>query len=296
MNRREFTRKSALASVLLCAMPLPGIASPGSSRAIRKGIMWATIGVGETVAAKFEAVKEAGFEGVEVMSHMDRDEVLAAAGRTGLKIPSVCNALHWEYPLSHPDPAVREKGVDALVHSLEDAAAFGADTVLLVPGRVSAEVTYDQCWERSVPAIRKALPVAERLRVNIAIENVWNNFLLSPLEAARYVDQFGSPFVRFYLDCGNILLYGWPEQWIRILGSRIAKVHIKEFSMHLANTEGRGAGFRAPLLEGDVNWPGVMKALDEIGYTGWAITEQSGGDTPEGLADLVSRLEKILKS
>ncbi len=296
MNRREFTRKSLMTAAMVSSFPVYSAINPDKSRNIKKGIMWGTIGVGDTIAEKFQAVKEAGFDGVEVMSHMNRDEVLAAAGRTGLEIPSVCNALHWEYPLSHPDPAVREKGVDALVHSLEDAAAYGADTVLMVPGRVSADVTYDECWDRSVPAIRRALPVAGRLRVKIAIENVWNNFLLSPLEAARYVDQFNSPFISFYFDCGNIRLYGWPEQWIRILGDRIAKVHIKEYSMELANTQGRGAGFRVDLLEGDVNWPEVMKALDDTGYDDWAITEQSGGDTPEGLADLVARLTRILQS
>jgi len=285
-----------MTAAMVSSFPVYSAINPDKSRNIKKGIMWGTIGVGDTIAEKFQAVKEAGFDGVEVMSHMNRDEVLAAAGRTGLEIPSVCNALHWEYPLSHPDPAVREKGVDALVHSLEDAAAYGADTVLMVPGRVSADVTYDECWDRSVPAIRRALPVAGRLRVKIAIENVWNNFLLSPLEAARYVDQFNSPFISFYFDCGNIRLYGWPEQWIRILGDRIAKVHIKEYSMELANTQGRGAGFRVDLLEGDVNWPEVMKALDDTGYDDWAITEQSGGDTPEGLADLVARLTRILQS
>ncbi len=296
MNRREFTRKSLMTAAMVSSFPIYSAINPDKTRNIKKGIMWGTIGVGDTIAEKFEAVKEAGFDGVEVMSHMNRDEVLAAAGRTGLEIPSVCNALHWEYPLSHPDPAVREKGIDALVHSLEDAAAYGADTVLMVPGRVAEDVSYDECWDRSVPAIRKAVPVAEKLGVKIAVENVWNNFLLSPLEAARYVDQFNSPFVRFYFDCGNIRLYGWPEQWIRILGDRIAKIHIKEYSMQLANTQGRGAGFRVDLLEGDVNWPEVMKALDDTGYDDWAITEQSGGDTPEGLADLAVRLTKILQS
>jgi L-ribulose-5-phosphate 3-epimerase len=294
MKRREFTRKSVLASAMLLATPLPGIASSESSRSIRKGIMWGTIGVGETIAEKFDAVKQAGFDGVEPMSHMDRDEVLAARNRTGLKIPSVCGALHWQYPLSHPDASIRQKGVEALEHSLHDAAFWGADTVLLVPGRVSSDVSYDECWSRSVSEIRKAIPLAEKLRVSIAIENVWNNFLLSPMEAARYIDQFDSPFVSFYFDCGNIRLYGWPEQWIRILGRRITKVHIKEYSMELADSQGRGAGFRVDLLEGDVDWQAVMNSLDEIGYDDWAITEQSGGDTPEGLADLAARLDRIL--
>ena len=296
MKRREFTKKSLMTAALISSVPLTGFSSSEPIRKIKKGIMWGTIGVGETVAEKFQAAKEAGFDGVEPMSHLNREEVLAARDSTGMQIPSVCGALHWEYPLSHPDPYVREKGVEALMHTIEDASVYGADTVLLVPGRVNADVAYDECWHRSVPAIRRAIPLAEKLEVNIAIENVWNNFLLSPLEAARYVDQFRSPFVRFYFDCGNILAYGWPEQWIRILGVRIAKVHIKEYSLQKANSEGRGAGFRVDLLEGDVNWPAVMKALDEIGYGDWAITEQSGGNTPEGLADLSHRLDKILES
>lgn len=296
MNRREFTRKSLMTTALISTLPLTGLAAQKQTRNIKKGIMWGTIGVGETIAEKFTAVKQAGFDGVETNSHLDRDEVLAARDRTGLKIPSVCGALHWQYPLSHPDPSVRQQGVDALIHTIDDARAYGADTVLLVPGRVSAEVTYDECWNRSIPEIRKAIPYAEKHNVKIAIENVWNNFLLSPLEAVRYVDQFESEHVGFYFDCGNILVYGWPEQWIRILGHRTAKVHIKEFSMQKADSEGRRTGFRVDLLEGDVNWPEVMKALDDIGYSDWAITEQSGGNTPEGLKDLSDRLTKIIRS
>lgn len=296
MNRREFTGKTLLAAAALGAMPVSGFASGTGTRNIKKGIMWGTIGVGETIAEKFEAVKEAGFDGVEPMSHLNRDEVITARDRTGLIIPSVCGALHWEFPLSHPDPEIRAKGVEALEHSIRDAAVYGADTVLLVPGRVSADVSYDECWDRSTACLRKAVPLAGEMNVTIAIENVWNSFLLSPLEAVQYIDQFESPYVKFYFDCGNILAFGWPEQWIRILGHRISKIHIKEYSMQLANSQGRGAGFRVALMEGDVNWPAVMKALDDIGYDDWAIIEQSGGNTPEGLADLSYRLDKILAS
>jgi L-ribulose-5-phosphate 3-epimerase len=296
MNRREFAGKSVMATAMLASFPLSGYKGLPETEKIKKGIMWGNIGVGETILEKFAAAKAAGFDGVEPLSHLNRDEVLYSARQTGMKIPSVCGALHWEYPLSHPDPAVREKGVDALIHSLEDAQSYGADTVLLVPGRVSAEVAYDECWSRSSGEIKKVIPLAEKMKVTIAIENVWNNFLLSPLEAASYVDQFESRHAGFYFDCGNILAYGWPEQWIRILGDRIAKVHIKEYSNSLANSKGRGAGFNVDLLEGDVNWPAVMKALSDIGYKDWAIIEQRGGDTPEGLADLASRLAKILES
>ena len=258
--------------------------------------MWGSIGVGKTIMEKFQAAKDAGFDGVEVMSHLNREEVLNARTATGLEIPSVCGEMHWKYLLSDPDPAVREKGVEALRLSLQDANAYGADTVLLVPGRVTEDVTYDECWTRSVEEIKKVIPLAKELKIKIGIENVWNNFLLSPMEAATYVDQFRSVFVGFYFDCGNILNYGWPEQWIKILRNRIAKVHIKEFSKKQADSQGRSAGFKVNLLEGDINWGKVMAALDKIGYGGWTTIEQPGGDTPEGLKELASRLGKIQAS
>lgn len=297
MNRRQFTRNTLLASALVGAAPKFAAANIAPvDRTLKKGIMWGSIGVGKTILEKFQAAKAAGFDGVEVMSHLNREEVLAARAATGLAIPSVCGELHWKYPLSDPDPAVRQKGVDALIQTLQDANAYGADTILLVPGRVSEEVTYDECWTRSVEEIKKVIPLTKELKIRIGIENVWNNFLLSPMEAATYVDQFRSVFVGFYFDCGNILNYGWPEQWINILKNRIAKVHIKEFSKKLADTQGKGAGFKVNLTEGDVNWNKVMAALDKIGYAGWTTIEQPGGDTPEGLKDLCTRLGKIQAS
>lgn len=298
MNRRQFAKNTLMASALLSAATLKGFPKTTlpPKRNIRKGIMWGSNGVGKTVPEKFQSAKEAGFDGIEAMSHLDRNEVLKARNATGLIVPSVCDAMHWKFLLSDPDPKVRESGVEALKVSLEDAKAYGADTVLLVPGRVTDAVSYDECWNRSTEEIKKMVKQAEKLKVKIAIENVWNNFLLSPIEAARYVDQFKSPMVGFYFDCGNILTYGWPEQWIRILGKRIAKVHIKEYSRKIADTQGKSAGFKANLLEGDVNWPAVMKALDEIGYQSWATIEQPGGNTPEGLKDLCDRLVKILDS
>lgn len=295
MNRRQFAKNTLMASALISASSIPGfsniIAPP--TRSLKKGIMWGSIGVGQSILEKFQAAKLAGFDGIEPMSHLDRNEVLKARDTTGLIIPSVCNAMHWKFLLSDPDPKVREEGVTALKVSLEDAKAYGADTVLLVPGRVSDTVSYDDCWKRSVQEIKKAIPLAEQLNVKIAIENVWNNFLLSPMEAASYIDQFQSKSIGFYFDCGNILVYGWPEQWIKILGPRIAKVHIKEFSRKIADKQGKGAGFGVKLMEGDVNWPAVMKALDDIGYNSWTTIEQPGGNTPEGLKDLCDRLIQI---
>ncbi|NLJ43838.1 MAG: sugar phosphate isomerase/epimerase [Bacteroidales bacterium] len=298
MNRRQFTRKTAMASAFLSAVPFSGFnfSTVPAKRNLKIGIMWGSIGVGKTIAEKFQAAKAAGYDGVEADSHLDRNEVIGASKATGLKVHSVCDSKHWRLLLSSPDPAVREEGVAALIVALEDAKAYGADAVLLVPGRVNDSVGYDECWNRSTEEIKKAVPVAEKLNVKIAIENVWNNFLLSPLEAARFIDQFNSPFVGAYFDCGNILAYGWPEQWIRILGKRIAKIHIKEYSRKIADSQGRSAGFNVKLREGDVNWPAVMAALDNCGYNGWVSVEMPGGDTPEGLKDLCDRTRLIIET
>ena len=298
MNRRQFAKNTMMASAMLSATTIPGISKLiiPPPRSLKKGIMWGSIGFGQTIMEKFQAAKDAGFDGVEVMSHLDRNEVLKARDATGLPIPSVCGANHWKFPLSDPDPAIREQGVAAIKVSLEDAAAYSADTVLLVPGRVSETVSYDDCWNRSVEEIKKVVPMAINLKVKIGLENVWNNFLISPMEAASFVDQFKTTFVGFYFDCGNILVYGWPEQWIKILVKRLAKVHIKEFSRKIADTQGKSAGFKVNLQEGDVNWPNVMKALDNIGYSGWTTIEQPGGSTPEGWKDLCDRVIKIQAS
>lgn len=300
MKRREFLKKSA-GAVALTAVVRSGLsllqtqAEPARiGRPIRKAIMWGTVGVKGTILEKMKAVKAAGFEGVEMNSHMDQEEVMRARDEVGLVIPSVCGAHHWDKPLSHPDPKVREEGLEALKQTLRDAKRYGASSVLLVPATVNKEVSYGDAYTRSQAEIRKAVPLAEELGVKIAVENVWNQFLLSPLEAARYVDEFNSPAVGWHFDVGNVINYGWPEQWVRILGKRIQKLHIKEFSRKRRDKEGLWKGFDVPLLEGDDDWPAVMKALDEVGYSGWAMTEQPGGDTPEGLQDLATRLGKIL--
>ena len=279
MHRREFLKHSASALALAALAPGAFAAeekqvAAAPKRTIKKGIMWGTVGVKGSVLEKMKAIKEAGFEGTEMMSHMDQDEVLRARDATGLAIPSVCGRDHWGKPLSHPDPKVRAEGLEALKQTLRDAKRYGASSVLLVPAVVDKKIAYDDAYKRSQAEIRKAVPLAEELGVKIAIENVWNQFLLSPLEAARYVDEFHSPAV----------------------GPRIQKLHIKEFSLKKRDKEGLWKGFDVKLLEGDDNWPAVMKAVDEVGYHGWAITEQGGGETPEGLKDLSDRLSKILAS
>ncbi len=258
--------------------------------------MYETVGIKGSVLEKFQAVKAAGFEGIEPMSHMSQQEVLDAFAATGLKPASCCCATHWKKPLSDPDPAVRQAGLDGLIQALRDAKAYGASSVLLVPAVVNKTVAYDAAWKRSQEQIRHAIPAARELGVKIAIENVWNQFLLTPLEAARYVDELESPSVGWHFDVGNSVTYGYPEQWIRILGKRILKLHIKEYSRAKRDKQGPSAGFQVAYMAGDDDWPAVMAALDEIGYTGWGIAEQPGGDTPEGLKTLTAGMDQIFAS
>jgi hexulose-6-phosphate isomerase len=257
--------------------------------------MWGTVGVKGSVLDKMKAVKAAGFDGVEMTSHLDQAEVLRARDATGLEVPSVCGEHHWKKPLSHPDPGVRAEGLAALQQTLRDAKAYGAGSILLVPGVVNDQVSFDECWQRSVEQIRLALPLAAELGVKISIENVWNGFITTEEQAVRFVDEFASPWVGWHFDCGNIIRYGDPIAWIQKLGRRITRVHIKEYSRDRAMRSGDvWKGFSAPLLEGANNWPGILKALDEIGYRDYLITEQGGGGSPEGLRDLCARLEKII--
>jgi hexulose-6-phosphate isomerase len=297
MNRREFLVASGGAVAFSALGGLGARAQEAKGkRSIKKGIMWATVGLKGSVAEKMKAIKEAGFDGVEMMSHMDQEEVLRARDETGLVIPSVCGRDHWSKPLSHPDAKVREEGLEALRQTLRDGKRYGATSILLVPAVVTKEVSYADAYSRSQAEIRKVVPLAEELGVKIAIENVWNQFLLSPLEAARYVDEFKSPAVGWHFDVGNVINYGWPEQWVRILGKRIQKLHIKEFSRKKRDDQGLWSGFNVPFLKGDNNWPEVMKALDEIGYDGWGIAEQGGGDSPEGLKGLAEAMTTIFAS
>src|SRR6266498_535480 len=235
-SRRGFLKFSAAVGALTALRPLTLEAAesvspaPARKRNIKKAIMGATIGLKGSLGEKYQTLKDAGFEGVEPMSHMKQDEVVEALEKSGLKAASVCCSTHWNQTLSHPDPATRELGLDGLKQALRDAKRYGATSVLLVPGVVNKEVTYEQCWQRSIEQIRKAIPVAEELGVKIAIEEVWNNFITKPEQAAAFLDEINSPSVGWHFDIGNVLRYSPPEQWIPILGKRILKLHIKEYS------------------------------------------------------------------
>ncbi len=291
MMRRTFLR---LGGGLLVAASMPATGGAGD-RTVRKAVKYEMIAGDMSVLDKFQLLRSLGFDGVEMMSpaSYDRDEVLAARDRSGIVIHGVVDSEHWRSPLSDPDPAVRARGREALEQALGDAKAYGSTTVLLVPAVVNKQVSYADAWERSQAAIRRVLPLAEEVRVRIAIENVWNNFLLSPLEAARYVDEFESPWIGWYFDVGNVVRYGWPDQWIRILDRRVLKLDLKEYSRVKRDNEGLWKGFNVEIGDGDCDWPSVRAALRDIGYEGWATAEVRGGDAAR-LRDIAQRMDSAL--
>lgn len=295
-SRRSFLKTLSTAALATAGGPVASLAQDAAKppvRKLRKAIMGGTLGIKGTLLEKYQAAKAAGYEGVEPAGGMNQQEVLDALGQSGLQAASVCCHTHWKQTLTHNDAAIRQQGLEGVLQTLRDAKAYGADSILVVPGVVSEEVPYQVAWERSIAELKKAVPLAKELGVKISIENVWNNFILSPLEAVRFLDEIGDPIVGWHFDIGNVLRYGWPEHWIPVLGKRINRIHIKEYSTKKMKDEGVWKGFDCDLTQGDNNWPAIMKALDGIGYTGWAISEQRGGINPNGLSTLVERMDKI---
>jgi hexulose-6-phosphate isomerase len=222
----------------------------------------------------FESSRDAGFDAVELNLYpagsvgltiettaAEAEAVGKLAESYGIKLRSLSTGMLWGAPLSSPDSSVREEGRRIVAKQLELAALLGMDTVLVVPGLVDARTSYDVCYSRSQEEIRRLIPLAEQNRVSIGIENVWNKFLLSPLEMARYIDELNSPYAGVYFDAGNVQQFGYPDQWIRILNTRIRKVHVKDFSENVGNI----SGF-VPLFAGNVNWKEVRAALRDIHY------------------------------
>lgn len=306
MKRRDFVKQASAG--LLGASGLAGLAFPSEGArlsheregrstnavSLKKAIKLHLVEEEGSLEEKFALLDELGYEGVELRCPNDdrsRDAVLQARDQTGMTIHGVLNAGNWGQPLSSPDPKVRAEGVDTLKAAIADAAAYGASTVLLVPAVVNDEVAYDEAWRRSQEGVRRALPVAEEHDITIAFENVWNHFLLSPMDYARYIDEFESDHVGAYLDIGNTLTYGWPDQWLRILGDRVVKIDAKDRTRE--RYSGRGQAVRVKLGEGSCDWPAVQQALADIGYDGWATAEVSGGGR-ERLRDISQRMDKIL--
>lgn len=296
-DRRSFLQIGGAALLGAALESRPSLGQGAGPRRIRKSLMYYMCEAGQTVREKFEIIRRAGFEGVEMdsPSTIPVNEIKDARDATGLAISGVVDSVHWRKTLGDSDAGVRAEGVSALETALRDCRTLGGRSVLLVPGVVNAAFAYDEVYKRSQMEIRRMLTLAAELKVTIAIENVWNDFLLSPLEAARYVDELESPWVGWHLDCGNVITYGYPEQWVRLLGKRVVTLHIKDFSRKKSDEQGHHKGFDVKLQEGDANWPAIMRALDEVGFEGWGSAEVAAGGE-EHLRDVVRRMDQIFRS
>jgi hexulose-6-phosphate isomerase len=298
IGRRDFLRMTAAISAAAMTGFAPATPAVGKKPKLSKAVKYAMVQLKGTHKEKLELVKKCGFLGVEIDSPgtPNLEELAKASKETGIAVHGAIDSVHWNssHCLSHPDEKVRAKGLEALMGALQDAKVVGATTVLLVPGVVREEmyegkkqaVTYELCWERSQAEAKKALPLAEKLGVKIAIEVVWNNFITKPEQLVEYVDSFKNDYIGAYFDCSNMVKYGVPSaDWIRKLGKRVLKFDFKGYS----KTKGW-----VPIGEGDEDWPDIVKALGEIGYDGWATAEVKGGDE-KWLKEVSAVMDKILE-
>lgn len=276
---------------LLTSSPAPsGHLAAAAPLAIKKGVLLEMLPDKLSFADRMKMARDVGFEVIQAPTTPDEHlaaEIKRAADGAKMRIDSVMNMDHWKYPLSSSDPAVVEKSLAGMRTSLRNAKLWGSDAVLLVPAVVNAQTSYRDAWTRSQREIHKLLPLAEELKIMIAIEEVWNKFLLSPLEMATYIGEFRSPWIQAWFDVGNVVLYGYPQDWIRTLGKSIVKVHLKDFRRKKDGYEWVNLG------DGDVDWEVVREALREVGFSGSAIAELDGGDEAY-LRDLNSRVDRLV--
>lgn len=307
-SRRDFLKSTATAACTLglagtglvsavepsLSAALPSDASTshlaGATLSLKKGVLLEMLPEKISYADRFMMARDVGFDVVQAPTTPDEhaaEAIKAAADKAAIRIDSVMNMDHWKFPLSSSDPTIVEKSLAGMRTSLRNAKLWGSDVVLLVPGVVNPETSYHDAWTRSQKEIRKLIPVAAELKVVIAIEEVWNKFLLSPLEMASYIDEFKSPWINSWFDVGNVLLYGYPQDWIRTLGKRIVKVHLKDFKR-------KDDGYAwVNLGDGDVDWPAVRQAFADIRFTGSATVELDGGDEAY-LRDVSRRVDRLL--
>jgi len=296
IQRRQFLRSTAAAITLVPG--LPAAAQAAKRRPIKIACKSGMITTGKTILEKFQIAKEAGFDGVEPGSPMTDKEVgemQAAIQATGVVVPGLVSPKGGRQ-MGSSDETLRKEGVELFKESLRQSKALGGTTVLMYPGIVDEKQRYHEVYENLLRSTREVLPVAEETGIKIALENVWNNLFLSPLDAVHFVDTINSPYCGWFFDIGNIARYGWPEHWVRALGKRIFKLDIKDYSTKKHMEEGPRAGFDCQIGEGDIDFATVMKALDEVGYAGgWISAEVKGGDVAR-LKDVRERIERVLAS
>jgi hexulose-6-phosphate isomerase len=254
---------------------------------MKKSINFWSFAAGTTVQDAIKLAKDAGFNGVELamaqkgLTGLETEnagkEARKIAADEGIVLPTLASGLCWDYLLTSTLKEVRQQAKDMIRRQVDLAHELGAEAILVIPGAVGVDflpgggsnlMPYDEAYDASLDALKELAPYAEQAKVNLALENVWNKFLLSPLEFRDFIDKIGSDFVGCYFDVGNVLLTGYPEQWIRILGKRIKAVHLKDY-----RRDPGGFNCFCDLLSGDVNYPSVMEAFDSIGYSGWFAPE-----------------------
>ncbi|MFT5422337.1 MAG: L-ribulose-5-phosphate 3-epimerase [Phycisphaerales bacterium] len=280
---------------------------PAGPTRVRMALKYGMIGEGDTVEARFNVALEAGFEGVELdaPSDLDLDEVNKAQESTGLRVTGVVDSVHWSKPLSHPDAAVRTEGRHGLEKAILDCKAVGGTMVLLVPAVVNGGTSYKDAWNNSITEIQRVLPIAKENGVRINLENVWNNFLLSPIETLTFINKClghdphlparSHQALGAYFDIGNIWNTAWPQHWVEVLGHHIQRLDIKGYSREIAGKQGKWAGFGPKIGDGDLPWDDVSDALKKMNYRGWATAEVGGGDTAH-LTDVCERMHRVLKN
>ena len=253
---------------------------------MKKGINQWAFPPGTSVSDAMRKAKEAGFDAIEVCFDEEGEisfestpsalaQVASTARTVGIEIASVASGIFWKYSLTSDDGSARDRAKEAVRTMLRVARELGTDAILVVPGAVmvpwlpdSDIVPYETAHERAREAIGDLANEAGKARVAIAVENVWNGMFLSPTELRDFIDSIGSEYVGAYFDVGNCILTGCPEDWIRILGSRLRRVHMKDYRRSAG-----GLGGFVGLLEGDANWPAVVNALKEVDYNSYLTVE-----------------------
>jgi hexulose-6-phosphate isomerase len=300
MNRREFL--FATAGTMLASRAPAGLAQ---GTQFMKSICSVIFPDKMAYADCFAAARNAGFEGIELplggkinlsWTPDQAKQLGEAARKAGLSIVSlwVSEPLSSN-PLNSPDPMLRARGVETLKKAIDFAALAGCEALLVIPGRLGSGAQfrggYQDTWDRVSEELKKVIPYAQQSKVCLTPENVWNKFLVSPLEMRAFVDQFQSPWLQTHFDVGNVMQYGYPQDWILTLGSRIRRVHFKDYKLSMRAEQGRFVD----LLEGDVDWKAVMSALVKIGYRGFVSPEiDHNPNDPDQLRKVSQALDRIL--
>jgi len=284
IERRSFLKLTAAAAV--APSVLTATAGAQEKKKLYKALIINMLPRALSDAKKFRLAKKCGFDGIEAKPMKDLKaaaEQAKIAREEGTPIHSLLYG--WWPPFTNRDPKVVGKKIEEMENALRCAKVMGADAVLLVPTSVTEDFSYQDAYKWSQEYVSRLIPTAEQTGVTVAIENVWNKFLLSPIEFARYLDELKSRWVKAYFDVGNVIIYGHAHHWIRTLGKRLVKIHLKDF---------KRSGYQwKNLLDGDVNWPQVRKALDEVGYNGYMTAELSGGSEAK-LTDISKRIDRII--